>query len=78
MFNEIPLDPTAGERARQIREVPERPQVITDPTDPRYGAVEPLPRRHGAPAPGRTQANAPGRTHPHDPTSPRANGPDAA
>lgn len=51
MFNQIPVDPTAGERARQIREVPEQPQVITDPTDPRYGTVEPVPRRRGGAEP---------------------------
>lgn len=34
-------DPTAGERARAIREHPEDAQVILDPTDPRYG--EPMP-----------------------------------
>ena len=30
------LDPTAGERAREIREHPGTPQRITDPADPRY------------------------------------------
>jgi hypothetical protein len=53
MFNQIPTDPTAGERARQIREFPEQPRVITDPTDPRYSAVEPVPRRQGETAPAR-------------------------
>jgi hypothetical protein len=31
------LDPTAGARARAIRERPEVPQRIVDATDPRYG-----------------------------------------
>ena len=30
------LDPTAGQRARTIRERPGVPQPILDPTDPRY------------------------------------------
>jgi hypothetical protein len=34
-------DPTAGERARQIRLDPARPQPILDPTDPRYGTSLP-------------------------------------
>lgn len=33
-------DPTAGRRARQIREHPEVPQPVADPTDPRYGSVD--------------------------------------
>jgi hypothetical protein len=33
------FDPTAGERAREIRAHPGRPQRITDPTDPRYGKL---------------------------------------
>jgi hypothetical protein len=41
MFAEVPLDPTAGERARQIRAFPHRPQPILDPTDPRNGVVVP-------------------------------------
>lgn len=35
------LDPTAGKRAREIREHPGAPQRITDPTDPRYGELVP-------------------------------------
>lgn len=30
------FDPTAGERAREIRAHPGTPQRITDPLDPRY------------------------------------------
>ena len=30
-------DPTAGERARAIREHPETPQAVVDPTDPVCG-----------------------------------------
>ena len=33
------FDPTAGRRAREIREQPEIPQRILDPTDPRYGEL---------------------------------------
>lgn len=36
-------DPTAGRRARMIREHPEVPQPITDPTDPRCGSID-VPR----------------------------------
>lgn len=34
-------DPTAGTRACEIREHPEIPQPIHDPTDPRFGQVWP-------------------------------------
>lgn len=37
MFNPPVTDPTAGERARQLRQDPAQPQPILDPTDPRYG-----------------------------------------
>ena len=37
MINQDSFDPTAGERARQIREHPDAPMPILDPTDPRYG-----------------------------------------
>lgn len=33
------LDPTAGERARRIREHPDTPPRISDPMDSRYGTV---------------------------------------
>ena len=33
------MDPTAGERAREIRAHSGDPQRITDPTDPRYGKL---------------------------------------
>jgi hypothetical protein len=31
------LDPTAGERARKMRQDPGAEHRVTDPTDPRYG-----------------------------------------
>ena len=34
-------DPTAGTRACEIREHPEIPQPIHDPTDPRFGEIWP-------------------------------------
>ena len=37
MFSQVLLDPTAGERARQLHEAPLRPRPILDPTDPRCG-----------------------------------------
>jgi hypothetical protein len=37
-------DPTAGRRARAIREDPGAPELIRDPTDPRYGELSPDPR----------------------------------
>lgn len=40
MVDDTP-DPTAGRRARLIREQPDIPLPVTDPTDPRYGPVEP-------------------------------------
>lgn len=61
------MDPTAGERAREIRAHPADPQRITDPTDPRYGELllaDPRPseaddlRSHG---PGMRR---PGRSRP--------------
>jgi len=33
----LPLDPTAGERARAIRLHAEVPQPVVDPTDTRFG-----------------------------------------
>ena len=33
------FDPTAGERAREIRAHPRTPQPITDPVDPRCGEL---------------------------------------
>ena len=33
------LDPTAGETARAVREQPEAPRPISDPTDRRYGGL---------------------------------------
>jgi hypothetical protein len=36
-------DPTAGRRARDIRRDPTTPQPILDPTDPRYGPLQPDP-----------------------------------
>jgi hypothetical protein len=35
------LDPTGGERAREIRRHPGAPQPVTDPTDARYGKLSP-------------------------------------
>jgi hypothetical protein len=32
-------DPTAGRRARALRVDPATPAPLTDPTDPRYGAI---------------------------------------
>ncbi|MBV9535565.1 MAG: hypothetical protein JO321_09160 [Solirubrobacterales bacterium] len=40
-------DPTAGTRACEIREHPEVPQPIHDPTDPRFGEVLSGAREHG-------------------------------
>jgi hypothetical protein len=39
------LDPMGGERARRARLYPGHREPITDPTDPRYGTVEPTLRR---------------------------------
>ncbi len=36
------LDPTAGERARELRLNPDAPPQIPDPTDPDYGRVPQL------------------------------------
>jgi len=41
VFDEPLIDPTAGERAREISLHPERPQRVMDPTDPRSGADAP-------------------------------------
>lgn len=41
------LDPTAGERAREIRLNPGTPWPITDPTNPRHGSLS-LDRREPA------------------------------
>lgn len=59
MLEDVP-DPTAGRRARMIREQPERDQPIADPTDPRYGEpgrpreqiliADPTDPRYGEPA----------------------------
>lgn len=38
------FDPTAVERAREIRAHPGAPGRVTDPTDPRYGELLPDPR----------------------------------
>jgi hypothetical protein len=35
----LTLDPTAGKRARAMRERPGVPAPIPDPTDPRWGSV---------------------------------------
>jgi hypothetical protein len=35
------LDPTAGVRARSIREIPWARRQIVDPTDPCYGTLSP-------------------------------------
>lgn len=43
-------DPTAGERARNIREHPARAQQILDPTDRRCGESQPDDRARGAKA----------------------------
>ena len=56
MLGEGLLDPTAGERARLIHEVPGAPVPIVDPTDPRSGlltgAEGVVPRRHPDEHPG--------------------------
>jgi hypothetical protein len=37
-------DPTAGRRARLVREHPDAPLPVSDPTDPRIGTIpEPSP-----------------------------------
>jgi len=41
MRRKVVFDPTAGERARLAQELPEQPQPIVDPTDPRYGLLQP-------------------------------------
>ncbi len=38
-MKQVITDPTAGQRARDLREHPSAPQRITDPTDPRYGEL---------------------------------------
>jgi len=38
------LDPTGGERAREIRRHPGAPLTVTDPTDTRYGKLSPEPK----------------------------------
>lgn len=48
------LDPTAGARARAIREHPGVPQHIPDPTDPRYSQLLTDP----VPAPSRDEIDA--------------------
>jgi hypothetical protein len=52
-------DPTAGERAREIRAHPAAPHPIVDPTDPRHGT---------SPGGARAPSGAAGRVL--DPTDP--------
>lgn len=40
MLQQLNLDPTAGERARRLREHPTAVLPILDPTDPRCGLAE--------------------------------------
>jgi hypothetical protein len=42
------LDPTAGERAREIRAYPAAPRRILDPTNPHCGELSVDPGEHAA------------------------------
>lgn len=57
-MTEQPFDPTAGRTARQIREHPNDPRRILDPTDPQSGKFLPDTRE---------QADAPRIVDPTDP-----------
>jgi hypothetical protein len=41
-----PQDPMAGTTARRIREHPNEPQPVVDPTDPRNGQMPGRPTEH--------------------------------